>query len=269
MTTPAKPRRRKLALALLGVLLAVTAIGGGWAYRAMREVEPFYAAAIETKPAELERAGRRMEDRVADLATESQTTGRWESKFTADEVNGWVALMLKEKYPDLLPPEVIDPRVAFSNGRCQVGYRYEGDRLRAVITIEGDASMANHDVAAVRLRRARFGALPLPLSQVVEEINERAADLDVPIKWIEQQGDPVLLVAVTNALSNEQEVRRLEKIDILEGELVLAGTATPRSTHVKPLEASHAAPPSGLRLARYRRHLYGNNKSPLISRHAD
>lgn len=249
MTKPPKPRRRLLALVIIGCLLAVVAVGGGFAYRAMQQVEPFYAAAVETKPAELERAGRRMEDRVADLATDSQTTGRWESKFTADEVNGWVALMLKEKYPDLLPPEVIDPRVAFSNGRCQVGYRYEGNRVSAVITIEGDASMATHDVAAVRLRKARLGAIPLPLSQVVEEINERAADLDIAIKWIEQEGDPVLLVAVTNALSNEQEVRRLEKIDILEGELVLAGTATPRSTHVKPLQVSRTGHPSGLPLS--------------------
>lgn len=249
MTTPAKPRRRKLARAIVGVLLAVVAVAGGWAYWAMQEVEPFYAEALETKPAELEQSGRRMEDRVADLAAEAQTTGRWESTFTADEVNGWVDLMLKEHYPDLLPPEVTDPRVAFTEGRCQVGYRYEGQRLRTVISVEADAFMASHDVAAVRLRKARLGAIPLPLSQVVEEISELASELKIPVEWIEQEGDPVLLVGVTNVLSNKVEVRRLEKIDIRAGELVLGGTVTPRSTVVKPLKVSSPIQPSGLPLS--------------------
>ena len=249
MTTPAKPRRRKLARVVAVMLLAAIAAVAGWAYWAKNEVEPFYAEALETKPAELEQSGRRMEDRVADLATAAQQTGRWESTFTADEVNGWVDLMLKEKFPDLLPPEVVDPRVAFSKDRCQVGYRYEGERLRAVITVEGNAFMASHDVAAVRLRKARLGAIPLPLSQVVEEISKLAADVKVPVEWIEQEGDPVLLVGVTNALSNDEEVRRLEKIDLREGELVIGGTVTPRSTTVKPVKVSRVLSPRGLPLS--------------------
>ena len=40
----------------------------------------------------------------------------------------------------------------------------------------------------------------------------------------------MMLVGVTNALSTDVEVRRLEEIELRDGELSLAGTATPRKS---------------------------------------
>jgi hypothetical protein len=162
------------------------------------------------------------------LVDQVETTGRWESVFSDAEVNGWLATVVREKYPTLLPPEVVEPRVSFVDGRCLLGYRYEAGNVRAMVTIEGEPFMASNDVAGLRLRKARVGLLPLPLAKVVEHINHGAGELQVPVKWVEQEGDPVMLVGVTNALSTEEEVRRLEEIELRDGELALAGTATQR-----------------------------------------
>lgn len=224
---PPQPRRRWPAF-IATVLLAVTATAGIILFRATQAVDAFYAAAVSANPAESREAGERMEKRVADLVDQAETTGRWESIFSDAEVNGWLATILKDKYPTLLPPEVVDPRVSFVSGRCLIGYRYEGEQIRAVVTIEGEPFMASHDVAGLRLRKARIGVLPLPLSKVVEHINRGAGDLQIAVKWIEHEGDPVMLVGVTNALSTDDEVRRLEEIELRDGELALAGTATPR-----------------------------------------
>lgn len=213
---------------LAAATLALLALSAGGLYWAAQAVDPFYAEATEAKPAELREAGEQLEDRVADLNDQAETTGRWESTFSDAEVNGWLATILKEKYPTLLPPEVVDPRVSFVAGRCLLGYRFEGNTLRAMVTIEGEPFMASHDVAGIRFRKARIGILPLPLAKVVEHINNGAKELDIAVRWIENEGDPVLLVGVTNALSTDDEVRRLEVIDLREGELSLAGTATPR-----------------------------------------
>jgi hypothetical protein len=225
-----RPRRRHWVAAAMSIVLAVMAIAGVVLFRATQAVDPFYAAAVAAKPAESREAGERMENRVADLVDQAETTGRWESIFSDAEVNGWLATILKEKYPTLLPPEVVDPRVSFVSGRCMIGYRYEGEQVRAVVTIEGEPFMASDDVAGLRLRKARIGILPLPLSKVVEHINRGAGDLQIPVKWIEHEGDPVMLVGVTNALSTDDEVRRLEEIELRDGELSLAGTATPRKS---------------------------------------
>lgn len=229
--TPPPPRlRRHWVAAAVTIVLAVIAVAGVVLFRATQAVDPFYAAAVATKPAESREAGERMENRVADLVDQVETTGRWESIFSDAEVNGWLATILKDKYPTLLPPEVVDPRVSFVTGRCLIGYRYEGEQIRAVVTIEGEPFMASHDVAGLRLRKARIGVLPLPLSKVVEHINRGAGDLQIAVKWIEHEGDPVMLVGVTNSLSTDDEVRRLEEIELRDGELALAGTATPRKS---------------------------------------
>ncbi len=227
---PPQPRRRRWPAVIATVVLAVTATSGVLLFRATQAVDPFYAAAVATKPAELRKAGERMENRVADLVDQAETTGRWQSIFSDAEVNGWLATILKDKYPTLLPPEVVDPRVSFVSGRCLIGYRYEGEQVRAVVTIEGEPFIASNDVAGLRLRKARIGILPLPLSKVVEHINRGAGDLKIAVKWIEHEGDPVMLVGVTNALSTDDEVRRLEEIELRDGELALAGTATPRKS---------------------------------------
>jgi hypothetical protein len=221
-------RRLKYALASLGGLAIVSSLLYAYALQAMQQAQPFYAAALKKPSRELETAGRRMESRVSALYSDAQKPGRWQSVFTADEVNGWLAVILKEKYTDLLPPEVSDPRVAFSDGKCHLGYRYHGEHFAMAISVEGEAYMASEDVAAVRFRNARAGALPIPLSEVVEEVSAGAVKLEIPVRWTEQAGDPVLLVSVANALSTHDELRRLEKIELRDGELRLAGKTEPR-----------------------------------------
>ena len=232
---PERPPTRRSWLLLGSVaLLALLLLGAGGLYWAAQAVDPFYAAATDVKPAELREAGEQLENRVADLNDQAETTGRWESIFTDAEVNGWLATILREKYPTLLPPEVVEPRVSFVAGRCLLGYRYEGEALRAMVTIEGEPFMASHDVAGLRFRNARIGILPLPLKKLVEHINDGAKQLEVPVRWVEKEGDPVMLVGVTNALSTEEETRRLEAIDLRDGELVLAGSVEARSKSARP-----------------------------------
>jgi hypothetical protein len=220
-------RRTKIVAITLGGLALLGAGAAAYVLREIGEVQPFYAAAIQADPRDVEIAGRRAEDRVETLLEVPKGTDRWETVFTDEEVNGWLAVVLEEKYTKLLPPEVTDPRVAFTPGGCKIGYRYQGRRIEGVVSVEGDAYMDADDVPAVRLRAAWFGGLPLPMSRVVEEITDAAAKLKIPIRWSEKDGDPVLLASVTDALSTEEERRQLERLELRDGELLLAGRAEP------------------------------------------
>lgn len=220
-------RRRQVLVILVGSVLLAAAVFGGYALRATQEVRPFYAEAVQAPPEQLATAADRMETRVERLVNEPKPAGDWETVFTDEEVNGWVAMMLEDEYPDLLPPQVTEPRVAFREDRCMLGYRYRGKTLKTVISIEGAATMPERDLVAVRLERAFAGVLPLPMSKVVDEISIGAKKLGIPIQWSETGGDPVLLVKVAGALSTEEERRELERIKLRDGELVLAGSAEP------------------------------------------
>jgi hypothetical protein len=221
-------RRLKIVLFSLGGVAIVAAVAVGYAVQATQQVEPFYTAAIDKPQQEMAAAGQRMESRVSALCSDAAKAGCWQTTFTSDEVNGWLATILKDKYTDVLPPQVIEPRVGFSDGKCQLGYKYRGKFFDTVVSIEGEGWMASEDLAAVRFRKLKAGALPLPVGNVIEDITEGARKLAIPIRWTEQEGDPVLLVPVANALSTDKEVRRLENIELRDGELRLAGKTEPR-----------------------------------------
>jgi hypothetical protein len=231
-------RRLKITLLSLGGLAISAGLVYAYAVQAMQQVEPFYAEALEKPHEDLETAGRQLETRVSALCSDAAKTGCWQTTFTADEVNGWLATILKDKYTDILPPEVVEPRVAFSEGKCQIGYRYRGGFFDTVVTIEGESWMESEDVAAVRFRELKAGALPLPVSNVIEDITDGASKLQIPIRWTEREGDPVLLVPVANAMSTEKELRRLEKIELHDGKLHLAGKTEPRPPAVAKVAIS-------------------------------
>jgi hypothetical protein len=217
------------AFALVG-LLAAAAVAGIAAYQALGKAQPFYAKAMKAKPKDLERASQRMESRASTLYSDAKKPGVWRTVFTADEVNGWLAVVLKDKYKHILPPEVVDPRVAFEKGKALVGYKYKGEKFESLISIEAEAYMSENDLAAVRFRRVWAGVLPLPATSVIEYISDAAKKLEAPIRWTEIEGDPLLLVPVENALSTEEEGRKLEKVEFHAGELLLTCSTAPRSS---------------------------------------
>jgi hypothetical protein len=233
-------RRRRTALKILAGAAVVAAGVGGYLVYATQRVRPFYAAAIQADPHQLKSAGRRMERRVAKLARQAASFGLWQSVFTEDEVNGWLALYLEKNKDKFLPPEVADPRLAFVDGGVKIGFRYLGKRFDSVISLEADAFMVAEDVAAVRLRKAYLGMLPLAMDDVVKQISKGAASLGLPIRWTTQDDDPVLLLAVADALSTDEELRQLEQLELREGEIRLAGKTEPRVAmrQVTPVQAA-------------------------------
>lgn len=220
-------RKKLAAVALLGPAVA-GAVAFGFARQALREVRPFYAKAIQVEPQALESASRQMESRVAALYSDAKPPGQWTTVFSDAEVNGWLAVALEEKYAELLPPEVSDPRVAFGDDRCLVGFHYHGQQIDAVVSVEAEPFMAADDVAAVRLRDARVGSLPIPMSKVVDSITEAAEQLGLLVRWTQLEEDPVLLVSLTGALSTEEELRQLKLLKLREGELLLTGSTAAR-----------------------------------------
>ena len=109
------------------------------------------------------------------LASDLHRPGHWQSLFTADQINAWLALELATNYPDLLPDELqrsasFDPRPNEATIAC----RYESGDMAAVLSLTVDAYLHEPNVLALRIRRARAGALPVPLAQVLDSISHAA-----------------------------------------------------------------------------------------------
>jgi hypothetical protein len=209
-----------LATFVVGAAILLTA-----AYRASQAVPEFYEAALVSKPVQQKAAADALERQVLHLHNEVRRPGRWEARFSQDQINGWLAADLPAKFPGALPRGVSDPRVNIQPEKMQLAVRYQQGDVLTVLSLAGDAYLTDRpNEIAVRIERVRAGAVPVPLGQFLEKIAERATDAGLPLRWTEEDGDPVAIVALP---LHRREFRgrnlQVDKLEIGEGEIVVSG----------------------------------------------
>jgi hypothetical protein len=208
------------ALVVAGVAVFLTA-----AYRATQQVPEFYQAALVERPVEQKAAADALEREVLSLNNEVRKPGRWEARFSQDQINGWLAADLPVKFPGALPAGVSQPRVAIEPDHVQMAVKFKQGDVETVLSLTGDAYLTDRpNEVAIHIEHVRAGAFPVPLSRFLDNIAEKAGDAGLPLRWDEQDGDPVAIV--TLPLDREEfqgKQLRVEELSINEGEIVVAG----------------------------------------------
>jgi hypothetical protein len=185
----------RAALAVVIVLAVVTALALWGVYQASQQVPEFYVQALAAPPETQAAAGQALERQAASLNNQVRRPGRWEARFTQDEINGWLAVDLPKKFPGSLPQGVSEPRVAVSPDEIQLAVKWQQGNTSAVLSAAGDVYLTDEpNQIALRILAVRAGALPVPLARFLDEIAERAASSGLPLEWTEIEGDPVALI---------------------------------------------------------------------------
>ena len=219
--------RKRLAILTTVLCLALLVVGGGLftLHRASQYVPEFYGPAIQADPADQEDASDKMLQKAAALVSDVGNEDEWKSLFTEDEINGWLAVDLVENHPDALPPSVTDPRVSIEPDRLTLACRYDRGGWKCVLSVVADVYLAEPNVVALRIRKARAGAVPLPLDEVLDRITTAARKMDFELRWQQAEGDPVALVSIRPPRDEEKRVVRIESIKLGDGEVYLAGSS--------------------------------------------
>jgi hypothetical protein len=212
---------KRLTLSAVLLVLAALVIGGVWLYRALNYVPEFYTRALALETPELQQSNREMLRRTAALNNDLKRTGKWAALFTDRQLNGWLAVDVPRNHPDLLPPEVRDPRVRVTPDGIFAGAKFEGE-ISAVISVELSVRLTATNVLAVRINQARVGDVPWPLDRVVEEVVAAAAGWGLHVEQTQTDGDPVLLVTLPPDFQDGRRVL-LDRLDLRDGEIYLSG----------------------------------------------
>jgi hypothetical protein len=241
---------RKLILAGLAVVVGLLVAGGvlvAYAWRASQAVPEFYERALVAAPppAVQKQAADELEREVLDLHNEARRPGRWEARFSQEQINGWLAADLPAKFPGALPAGVSEPRVALEPDRLQLAVRYQQGEVSTVLSAAGDAYLTDRpNEVAIHLHYVRAGAVPVPLGQFLEKIARRATDAGLPLRWTESEGDPVAIV--TLPLDREEFRGRnlqVEQLEIEDGAIVICGRTEPAETLTAEKPEDAAASP--------------------------
>jgi hypothetical protein len=225
-------RKKRIAaivlLAVAGVLVA--ALGG--VYYAMGRVRPFYQQALALDPQTLEQGSREMESRATALYSEARQPGRWQAAFTAEQINGWLALQLAEVYADALPHNISEPRVAIDDDRFALGFRARRGGVDTVVSADASVMLTDAGEVAIRLLSVRAGALPLPVMQVADDAARACQELSLPVRWTQDAGRPVALVDVNQDAATKAKRIFFDAIELRDGALYLAGHTTGEEAEV-------------------------------------
>ena len=193
-------------------------------YRAAGHVPEFYREAVAVEPAKQQAASEVMIKRAAELASDVQKPGTWQATFTAEQVNGWLAVDLVKNHADMIPGTISDPRVAITPDAVTVACRYREGRINTVLSLAVDVYLEKPNVVALRVRRARAGTLPLPLDNVLKQIARATDRLEWRIDWRQADGDPVALVTIPSPRDKHRRVVQLQTLRLGNGEIFVAGT---------------------------------------------
>ncbi len=217
-----RKRFRTIVYILLGTLAAI-ALGLFGAYQALVAVPVEYRAVIEADPEGQRQASDELLQQATALVSDVRQQRDWEVWFTEAQINGWLAVDLAENHADALPDDISDPRVTIRGKTISLYCRMRLGGTETVLTLVVEPYLDEPNVLGLRFRKARAGMLPLPLGSIVEELGKAARDLELKLTWQQAEGDPVALVTIPSILDDEGRTLRVERIEVHEGELYVAG----------------------------------------------
>jgi hypothetical protein len=241
-TIEAAKMRRRRHFVVAGAIMSLVAVGMAGTYWAARQPPRFYREAITASTEESSQRGEQFERAALELHNSVQHAGRWEFSVSADEINGWLSAELPAKFPELLPAEISDPRVAIDGETLRVAIHYQRGGVDTVLSVTGEVYLtAQANEIAIRLDNARAGLVPIPLGRLIQEIDERAERAQLNLRWTEVKGSPVALVRL--ALDSDRDKRRVvvDRFDTIRGRIVVAGRTellgTPVAAELEPATA--------------------------------
>src|SRR5262245_29676243 len=216
---------RKLRIAAfgtLGVTVCLVLLLGG-AYYAAQQVRPFYRQALHLEPEVLARGSREMESRASALYSDARQEGKWHALFTAEQINGWLAVQLVENEQAKLPQGIRDPRVAIAPGVLTLGFRATSGGIETVISVDAGVFLTKEGAVAIRLMSVRAGALPMPVMQLADELATACQKLKLPVRWTRLENQPVAIVELHSDASTNKRQFSIDAIELREAEIYVAG----------------------------------------------
>jgi hypothetical protein len=203
-------------------LIAALATTCAWLWFSIHHVPEFYQQALTTDREELEKSNKKLLRRTAALRNELKRIGTWQARFTTDEINGWLAVDVPKNHPDVLPPQLEEPRVSISSDAVLAGARYSAG-VTSVVSLEVSAHLPEENVIAVRIRKLRVGDLPWSMSRIIDEVTAAAGDLGLGVQQSQIDGDPLLIFSLSDYWEAEGRNIAIVGLGFEDGAVIIRG----------------------------------------------
>jgi hypothetical protein len=221
--------RGKIMIAVV-VLLGVLCAGGAGVYWSLKHVPDFYQQALAEKvdPVVRKAAAKKFVQTTLRLVDRIQHEDAWSEEFRQAQINSWLAEELHQKYEEVVPPGVTEPRVQITEGSVLIGFRYEDENFQGVVSVRLRPWVPEPNRLAIEVESVKAGVVPIPLQDVIDEVTDTFKTEGWHVEWQQADGNDVLIVHLDSGGIEDQPT--LERIDVVEGAVRIFGRRSSSST---------------------------------------
>lgn len=193
--------RKVLGCVAVALVFALAILGGGtyWVYSSVRTIPEFYRKVELRKvnPTVRKQLAAVAETQALEVCNAVEAGDAWSFELTDEEANSWLETELPRKFPNLLPEEVSDPRVRFSDGKIELGWRQMTPWGPTVLSLDGNVSLTKDKrQVATKIANIYAGGIALPRERILAEVRQAAQAQQLAITWTEQDGCPVAVIPI-------------------------------------------------------------------------
>jgi len=217
---------RKLRLTLwIGFSIPAVLIAGLiGVFLALRYEPKFYRDVLAVEPETQEKGSDDMLQRTAALVSDVRKPGKWHAHFTAEQINGWLAVDFVKNHLGALPPLFSNLRVSIESDGIVLACRYEGGIASTVLTLTVEPYVPEENVLALRIVRVRAGLVPMSLEKVLDGISDAARRSEWRIEWRQSGGDPVALLSAPPPDNEGDLAVKIETVRLGKGDIFVSGS---------------------------------------------
>jgi hypothetical protein len=223
--------RKRVVIA--GMVTSLLAIIPAAIWLSLTHQPTFYRTLTHLPQDQLESKAKHFVASSLQLRNDISNERDWQAVFTDQEVNAWLAADLVTHFADQIPPEVHQPRIAFSADRITLAFQLDRGPIRTVIWVVAQARVPEDNVLALTIEKIRAGVLPIPADQFIEPITRQAREHGIDIQWSRENDMPVATIHFSPNQQRSDVV--LEQLSIRQGQIRLSGRSDQlQGTAVKP-----------------------------------
>jgi len=211
----------KRALVIGTVLAAALAATPVLVWLSLTHKPRFYRAMVAVPRAQQEVKAKRFVAQSLQLRNDIVNEPSWQAVFTDQEVNAWLAEDLVTHFADQLPPGVHEPRVMFEMDRVTLAFELEQGPVRSVVWVVARPFVPEANVLELTVEKIRAGMLPVPPESILDRVSQHARSHGLGVTWKRDGGLPVAVIRYAPHAGRSDV--RLDRVDILKGEIRLAG----------------------------------------------
>ena len=208
------------------VLLGVCILLG--LFRATRHVPDFYRQALIVSAEQEQHYAEQFQDQLLQLKATAAREQRFETTWSAAQINGWLATTVADHHAHQLPPGMRDVRVALEKGQARVGCRYRKGKIDTVVWLVVDVDLTDQpNVLELRLRGLKAGLVPFSIERFQEHVATALKRGKVSVRWIEGADDVTARLQLpTHFADLPGQSVRFEKVELRDGILLLSGNSS-------------------------------------------